>query len=149
LEMGPHVITRTPMTLARHRDYRTTRRYVRVEGDHLRAAVERLADPGLPPGRGAGRLPPDIGREPRGHRRSVPTLLQYRDSETLGEWRARNMKQASRKQNARVVRPRGSIGSLRFVGMWADRAEMKDSAEWIRIQRAGWIRRSSVVINGT
>ena len=72
-----------------------------------------------------------------------------RHSETPEKWRARNMKQASRKQNARVVRPRGSIGSLRFVGMWADRAEMKDSAEWIRIQRAGWIRRSSVVINGT
>jgi len=63
-------------------------------------------------------------------------------SETPEEWRARNMKQASRKQNFRVVRPRGSIGSLRFVGMWADRAEMKDSAEWIRIQRAGWIKRS-------
>ena len=47
--MGPHVITRTLMTLARHRDYRTTRRYVRVDGDHLRAAVERLADRGCHP----------------------------------------------------------------------------------------------------
>jgi len=78
LEMGPHVITRTLMTLARHRDYRTTGRYVRVDGDHLRAAVERLADPGLPPGRGAGRLSPGIGREPRGHSMSVSTLLQCR-----------------------------------------------------------------------
>jgi hypothetical protein len=32
--------------LARHRDYRTTRRYVQVDGDHLRAAVERLAEGG-------------------------------------------------------------------------------------------------------
>ncbi len=32
------------MALARHRDYRTTRRYVQVDGDHLRAAVERLTE---------------------------------------------------------------------------------------------------------
>ena len=37
------------MALARHRDYRTTRRYVQVDGDHLRAAVERLADRGCQP----------------------------------------------------------------------------------------------------
>ncbi len=40
--LAPHVSTPTLMSLARHRDYRTTRRYVRVDGDHLRAAVERL-----------------------------------------------------------------------------------------------------------
>lgn len=33
------------MALARHRDYRTTRRYVQIDGDHLRAAVARLAEP--------------------------------------------------------------------------------------------------------
>lgn len=40
--LAPHVTTPTLMTLARHRDYRTTRRYVQVDGEHLRAAVERL-----------------------------------------------------------------------------------------------------------
>ena len=30
------------MALARHRDYRTTRRYVQVDGEHLREAVEKL-----------------------------------------------------------------------------------------------------------
>ncbi len=40
--LAPHVSTPTLMALARHRDYRTTRRYVQVDGDHLRAAVERL-----------------------------------------------------------------------------------------------------------
>jgi integrase len=43
--LAPHVSTPTLMALARHRDYRTTRRYVQVDGDHLRAAVERLAKP--------------------------------------------------------------------------------------------------------
>ncbi len=37
-----HVSTPSLMALARHRDYRTTRRYVQVDADHLRAAVERL-----------------------------------------------------------------------------------------------------------
>jgi integrase len=40
--LAPHVSTPTLMALARQRDYRTTRRYVQVDGDHLRAAVERL-----------------------------------------------------------------------------------------------------------
>lgn len=53
------------------------------------------------------------------------------------------MRQPSRKQNVRVARPRRSIASLRFVGMWADRDDMKDSAKWIREQRAGWIRRAA------
>lgn len=47
--LAPHVSTPTLMALARHRDYRTTRRYVQVDGDHLRAAVERLAEPGCHP----------------------------------------------------------------------------------------------------
>ena len=34
---------------ARHRDYRTTRRYVQVDGNHLRAAVERLTEHGCQP----------------------------------------------------------------------------------------------------
>jgi integrase len=42
--LAPHVSTPTLMALARHRDYRTTRRYVQVDGAHLRAAVERLAE---------------------------------------------------------------------------------------------------------
>jgi len=54
-----------------------------------------------------------------------------------------SMKHASRKLAARVVRVQESIASLRFVGMWADRDEMKDSAKWIRDQRAAWIKRSS------
>lgn len=40
--LAEHVTTPTLMALARHRDYRTTRRYVQVDGAHLRAAVERL-----------------------------------------------------------------------------------------------------------
>ncbi len=40
--LAPHVTTPTLMDLARHRDYRTTRRYVKVDGAHLREAVERL-----------------------------------------------------------------------------------------------------------
>lgn len=44
--LAPHVTTPTLMALARHRDYRTTRRYVQVDGDYLRAAVERIAESG-------------------------------------------------------------------------------------------------------
>lgn len=43
--IAPHVSVPTLMALARHRDYRTTRRYVKVDGEHLRTAVERLATP--------------------------------------------------------------------------------------------------------
>jgi integrase len=44
--IAPHVAsTPTLMALARHRDYRTTRRYVKVDGAHLREAVERLGEP--------------------------------------------------------------------------------------------------------
>ena len=42
--LAPHVSTPTLMALARYRDYRTTRCYVQVDGDHLRAAVERLTE---------------------------------------------------------------------------------------------------------
>ena len=44
--LAPHVSTPTLMALARHRDYRTTRRYVRLNEAHLQAAVERLAEAG-------------------------------------------------------------------------------------------------------
>jgi len=47
--LPPHVSTPTLMALARHRDYRTTRRYVQVDGDHLGAAVERLTEQGCQP----------------------------------------------------------------------------------------------------
>ena len=40
--LPPHVSTPTLMALTRHRDYRTTRRYVQVDGKHLRDAVECL-----------------------------------------------------------------------------------------------------------
>ena len=40
--LTPHVTTPTLMALARHRDYRTTRRYVQIDGKHLRDAVECL-----------------------------------------------------------------------------------------------------------
>lgn len=52
--LAPHVTTPTLMTLARHRDYRTTRRYVRVDGAHLRVAVECLipGPTGTPTGTG-------------------------------------------------------------------------------------------------
>lgn len=43
--LAVHCTTPTLMALARHRDYRTTRRYVQVDGDHLRQAVENLAPP--------------------------------------------------------------------------------------------------------
>ena len=44
--LAPHCTTPTLMALARHRDYRTTRRYVQVDGDHLRQTVERLVPEG-------------------------------------------------------------------------------------------------------
>ncbi len=44
--LAPHVSTPTLMALARHRDYRTTRRCVQVDGAHLREAVERIAESG-------------------------------------------------------------------------------------------------------
>jgi integrase len=40
--LEPHCTTPTLMALARHRDYRTTRRYVQVDGEHLRQTVERI-----------------------------------------------------------------------------------------------------------
>jgi integrase len=40
--LAPDVSTPALMQLARHRDYKTTRRYVRVDGEHLKAAVTRL-----------------------------------------------------------------------------------------------------------
>jgi integrase len=40
--LAPHCNTPTLMALARHRDYRTTQRYVRLDGDHLRQTVEQL-----------------------------------------------------------------------------------------------------------
>lgn len=40
--LAPHVATPTLMALARHGDYRTTRRYVKVDEEHLRRAVESL-----------------------------------------------------------------------------------------------------------
>jgi integrase len=42
--LAPHVSATTLMTLARHRDLRTTRRYLKIEEAHLRAAVERLSE---------------------------------------------------------------------------------------------------------
>jgi integrase len=44
--LAPHCNTPSLMTLARHRDYRTTQRYVRIDGAHLRQTVEQLvSDP--------------------------------------------------------------------------------------------------------
>lgn len=43
--LAPHVSATTLMTLARHRDLRTTRRYLKVEDAHLREAVGRLSHP--------------------------------------------------------------------------------------------------------
>jgi len=40
--LAPHVSGPVLMQLARHRDFRTTRRYLKVDGQHLREAVERL-----------------------------------------------------------------------------------------------------------
>ena len=47
--LAPHVSPPTLMALARHRDCRTIRRHVQVAGDNLRAAVERLTEPGCHP----------------------------------------------------------------------------------------------------
>lgn len=46
--LAPHCTTPTLMALARHRDYRTTQRYVRVDGAHLRHAVEHLVSESSP-----------------------------------------------------------------------------------------------------
>lgn len=43
--LAPHVSAPSLMALARHRDYRTTRRYLRIDEAHLKAAVERLTYP--------------------------------------------------------------------------------------------------------
>lgn len=40
--LAPHCNTPSLMALARHRDYRTTQRYVRIDGAHLRQTVEQL-----------------------------------------------------------------------------------------------------------
>ena len=40
--LAPQCTTPTLMALARHRDYRTTQRYIRIDGAHLRAAVDTL-----------------------------------------------------------------------------------------------------------
>ena len=40
--LAPHCAVPTLMTLARHRDYRTTRRYLAIDGEHLRQTVEQL-----------------------------------------------------------------------------------------------------------
>jgi integrase len=46
--LAPHCNTPSLMTLARHRDYRTTQRYVRIDGAHLQQTVEQLvAHPSL------------------------------------------------------------------------------------------------------
>ena len=37
-----------------------------------------------------------------------------------------------------------SIRELGFVGMWADREDMADSAEWVRKQRVGWRQRVKI-----
>jgi integrase len=42
--LAPFVSATTLMTLARHRDLRTTRRYLKIEEAHLKAAVERLSE---------------------------------------------------------------------------------------------------------
>lgn len=49
--VAPHGNTPTLMPLARHRDYRTTQRYVRLDGAHLRQTVEQLVADTLPAGR--------------------------------------------------------------------------------------------------
>ena len=47
--LAPHVSGPVLMQLARHRDFRTTRRYLKVDGEHLREAVERLTPDALIP----------------------------------------------------------------------------------------------------
>jgi len=42
--LAPHVSGPVLMQLARHRDFHTTRRYLRVDGAHLREAVEWLVE---------------------------------------------------------------------------------------------------------
>lgn len=58
--IAAHVSTPSLMALARHRDYRTTRRYVQVDADHLRAAVERLNP--VPTGTPTGTSEPDLAQ---------------------------------------------------------------------------------------
>lgn len=37
-----------------------------------------------------------------------------------------------------------SVRNFGFTGMWADREDMKESAEWVREQRAGWKKRTKI-----
>ncbi|HEY8667799.1 MAG TPA: hypothetical protein VIL86_14120 [Tepidisphaeraceae bacterium] len=39
--------------------------------------------------------------------------------------------------------PAADISSLPFVGMWADREDMADSAEWVRKEREQWQLRTN------
>ena len=53
--LAPHVSATTLMTLARHRDLRTTRRYyLKIEEIHLQAAVEKLSENGFEAGTQTG-----------------------------------------------------------------------------------------------
>ncbi|MDE2483856.1 MAG: tyrosine-type recombinase/integrase [candidate division NC10 bacterium] len=47
LALDPQVSVPTVMRLARHRNYQTTRRYLRIDEAHLKAAVERLPQTGI------------------------------------------------------------------------------------------------------
>ena len=55
--LAPHVSGPVLMQLARHRDFRTTRRYLKVDGQHLREAIEKLVEADYD-GSNAGRLVP-------------------------------------------------------------------------------------------
>ena len=122
-------------------------------GHDLRAAVSAMAETGCHPNRALIDSLRSAARRPEGGALSLSRRWIGRFSalpadrvpggagRRWNEQRIADMKQAMRKQSVRGVRPRRSVTSLRFVGMWADRDEMKDSARWIREQRTGWMRR--------
>ena len=53
------------------------------------------------------------------------------------------MRQVLQRGSLKGASTRKSVASLAFVGMWADRKDLRDAARWVREQRAGWIGRSS------
>ena len=55
------------------------------------------------------------------------------------EVEVRFVTRAGRRRRAkRVV---GGVTSMPFFGMWADREDMKDAAEWVRKERERWSER--------
>ncbi len=55
------------------------------------------------------------------------------------EIEVRIMPRAGRRRSAKRLPAR--VTSMAFFGMWADREDMKDSADWVRKERERWNER--------